>query len=102
MLRYISGPVSGVDNFEDNFIQAKKAIEASGHTSLSILDCSAFKHDRFKWSDCMKFCIEMLEKCDCILMMNGWRTSVGATIERAWAEKIGIPVYYEVEGFPPF
>lgn len=97
MLLYISGPVSGVPDFEKYFNMAKEIIESYGHESLSVLDCSAFKHDSFKWSDCMKFCIEMLEKCDGIVMLPDWRTSVGATIEQAWAKKIGIPVYHGVE-----
>ena len=93
MIIYISGPVSGVKNFEEPFNRAKEAIEVRGYETLSILDCEFMQKDAFKWSDCMKFCIAMLEKCCGIVMLDGWKTSVGATIEKAWAEKLGIRVY---------
>lgn len=96
MVIYISGPVSGVPNYRESFVKAKTALEAQGYETMSILDCDFLQKDSFKWSDCMKFCIAMLEKCDGILMLRGWRTSVGATIEKAWAEKLGIPVYEEL------
>lgn len=102
MVVYIAGPVSGVKNYEVAFKEAKSYLECLGHETMCILDCDFLKKDRFSWSDCMKICLEMLEKCDCIVLLNGWKTSVGATIEKAWAEKLHKHIYYGVGDMPPF
>ena len=94
---YISGPVSGIENYEENFRSISEIVKSRGLTPISVLDFSVLKLDSFKWSDCMKICISMLEHCDCVLMLDGWRLSVGATIEKAWATKMGMPVYYSVD-----
>jgi hypothetical protein len=41
--------------------------------------------------------LDILHQCDYILMMDGWQKSSGATEERAFAQKHGIPVFYSIE-----
>lgn len=94
MILYIDGPIRGVSDFEKKFADAKQKLESVGHETMSVLDCSILNNEHFDWSDRMKFCIEMLEKCDGIVLLSGWKTSVRATIEKAWAEKLGKPIYY--------
>lgn len=40
--------------------------------------------------------IELLKRCDCILMMKGWGTSLGAVAEHKVAKEKGLEVFYEV------
>lgn len=40
---------------------------------------------------------ELLKKCDAILMLPGWEESSGARGEKEIAEKLGIPVFYNVD-----
>ena len=40
---------------------------------------------------------ELLKRCDCILMMDGWEDSSGARGEKELAEKLSMPIYYSVE-----
>lgn len=44
--------------------------------------------------------LEMLRRCDAIFMLSNWTDSKGAKIELKFAKEMGIPVYYESEGFP--
>lgn len=37
--------------------------------------------------------IELLRRCDVVVMVPGWGTSVGACAEKAEAERLGIPVF---------
>ena len=102
MIVYISGPVTGVDNFEEAFQKATNAVEGKGHTVVSPLSCGVLKEEIYGWSDCMKVCIALMERCNGIVMLDGWRTSVGARIEKLWAEKVGLNIYYGVDELPPF
>ena len=42
--------------------------------------------------------IELLKRCDAILMVNGWQDSTGACAEKVVAEQLGLPVFYEIRG----
>ena len=37
--------------------------------------------------------LEILSRCDAVLLTPDWQASVGATAEKAHAEKLGIPVF---------
>lgn len=38
MLIYISGPISGISNYKENFLKTKKMLEGKGFEVLSVLD----------------------------------------------------------------
>ena len=42
-------------------------------------------------------CLDILKKCDCIFMLDNWKTSKGSVEEHELAVQIGIPIYYEEE-----
>lgn len=41
--------------------------------------------------------LELLSRCDAIFMLYGWEQSVGATLEHQEAEKLSLPIFYEIE-----
>lgn len=41
--------------------------------------------------------IELMRRCDAVLMVPGWERSSGARAEKEIAENEGIPVYFSVE-----
>lgn len=41
--------------------------------------------------------LEILERCDAVLMVPGWEGSFGARMEKIYARKMGIPIYHSVE-----
>lgn len=40
--------------------------------------------------------MELLRRCDAILLIPGWENSVGARGEKAEAERLGLPVFYRI------
>ena len=100
MFVYLSGPVTGIDDYAERFNKAQEAVSGKGYDPVSPISVVALRGSIFTWSDCMKVCISLMEKCDCMVMLDGWRTSVGARIEHAWAEKIGLPVYDGTDSLP--
>lgn len=40
---------------------------------------------------------ELLRRCDAILMVPGWQKSSGAIVERALAEALRLPVFYDTD-----
>lgn len=45
------------------------------------------------WEEAMVDCRELLQRCDAVLMVEGWESSKGATEERELAKERGIPVF---------
>ena len=41
--------------------------------------------------------LELIKRCDAVLMTPDWSTSRGATAELKFAESLGIPVFYTVD-----
>jgi len=62
------------------------------HTNGMLMDRFGGTPEMFLQGD-----LDILRQCDYILMMPGWQQSTGATEERAFAQKVGIPVFYSVE-----
>lgn len=48
------------------------------------------------WEEAMVECRELLQRCDAVLMVEGWQKSRGATEERTLAKSCGIPVFDSV------
>jgi len=44
--------------------------------------------------------LEILKRCDAIMMLSNWQNSVGAIGEWQLATAIGLEIYYEEEGIP--
>ena len=51
-------------------------------------------HSYDEW---LEYDLQWLSRCDCMLRLSG--ESKGADIEEAYAQKLGIPVYYSIEEF---
>lgn len=45
--------------------------------------------------------LELMRRCDAVMMVHGWQTSKGAVAERRVALQRGIPVIYSVEEMAP-
>jgi len=97
LIIYISGKYSG--NIDENIALARKvAIEVweSGGVALTPhLNTAHFEQDcSCTYGDYMRGDLELLSKCDAILMLPGWEDSRGASRELARARIEMIPEYY--------
>ena len=99
---YVAGPFRGPHSWaiEQNIRRAEAlALEVwrSGaacicpHTNTRFYQGAAPDH---VWLDGD---LELLRRCDAVLMTPDWSTSSGATAERVTATRLGLPVFYELD-----
>nr|EDU9551452.1 DUF4406 domain-containing protein [Salmonella enterica subsp. enterica] len=86
---YITGPMSGLEDFNRNNFDAVAAmLKAIGHTVLN----PALLPDGLTYGQYIKISKTMLECADTIYLLEGWQDSAGATAEHALAKKLGLNI----------
>lgn len=89
---YISGKITGTSDYMDRFAKAEKALRTKG---LEVVNPA--KEDLPKnlpWEEYMKHDVKLLAGCDAIYMLDGWRQSRGACLERELALNLKLKVLY--------
>lgn len=66
------------------------------HLNTADFEHSTDKDDQF-WLDGT---LTLMQKCDAVLMVPGWKESSGATTEHNLAKRMGIPIFYTFEELP--
>lgn len=91
---YISGGITGIDDAEERFENAAKQLKLLGFDKVinPIIEqyIGVFTYD--EW---IEHGIWLLDKCDAIYMMKGWKESKGAKIEYIYACGKGLLVLGE-------
>lgn len=88
---YISGPMTGIANFNrEMFTKVKRLIAAQGATVLSPADLKQGP----SWEYQMRQCIRYIADSTKIVMLPGWENSRGALIEHLVACQILVPRWY--------
>lgn len=64
-----------------------------GGETLGFLNDPIYRVPSLTWEEAMIECREFVQRCDAVLMVEGWERSRGATEERALAKACGIPVF---------
>lgn len=79
---YISLPISGrpYEKAKQEADNAKAALSRMGHTPVSPFDIYAGKNPTY--ADHLAADIRAMMDCDAVLMMRGWKYSVGCNIEQ--------------------
>ena len=91
---YISGPITGVKNFEENFKKAAERMAKNGHKVVN----PAAVNDVFldgTYEEYMQINLSLLAMCDAIYMMKGWQQSKGANREYGFAKAAGMTILEE-------
>ena len=92
---YISGKITGTDDYIHRFYQAEQKLinmdceTVNPATMLSLLPTST-THAEY-----MHVSYALLDICDGIYLMDGWRDSKGAVMEYDYALEKGLMVLYE-------
>lgn len=83
---YISGPITGVKNYEKAFQRVEDKLAAMGHAVVNPCKLS-HEHDK-SWGAFMREDIKALMDCDAIALLPGWEDSTGARIEESIARAL--------------
>lgn len=92
---YISGPITGIEGYMKKFEEMEKILTSFGYTVVNPARVNAELPEDTTHEEYMTTSIAMLNMCDAIFMMEGWRDSKGCSIEFDHACKRGMPIVFE-------
>ena len=99
MRTYISGPMTGIEDFnKPKFFDAERKLTGKGYTVLNpacLPSSTEITHEQYMIMD-----LAMLSICDAIYMLDGWKNSVGAKIEYNKALDDGLVIFFEGDFMP--
>jgi len=90
MKLYISGPITGVPNYQENFIKAEAILKQAGHNVIN--PCTVLLDDSATWENYMKADIPLMLACDGLAVLPGWEASAGARLEIDIAQRLNMPI----------
>lgn len=87
---YVSGKITGLEDYEKHFNDAEKKLKLLGHKVMN----PAALAKGFEWDDYMPICFAMINACDMVYMLPNWEDSKGAKLEKHYAESMGKRIKY--------
>lgn len=92
---YIAGPISDIPDYQQRFATATVAARDAGWQPIN----PATLPSGMSEAAYMDICCAFVRNCDAVLMLDGWRNSVGAHIEHDLAFKCGKRIMYELKEY---
>lgn len=86
---YISGAITGTDDFMERFGKAQKELEGQGYSVMNPALVNSNMPSDTTYGEYMKMDFAMLDICQTIYLLNGWEKSVRANREREYAIREG-------------
>ena len=94
---YISGAITGTDDYMERFANAEKELTEQGYSVVNPAKVNAQLPEDTTYEEYMKMCFCMLDMCEAIFMLQGWGKSCGANRELGYAIAMKKTVFYECE-----
>lgn len=91
---YISGPITGVEDYKEKFEAAAEYLRQNGHIPIN----PAVEAEGLNPADYMRISLARLEAADAIFPLYRWQFSPGAMIEMQYAKYAGKKLYASVIG----
>lgn len=97
---YLSGPITNEPNFRRNFKVAQEILESLGYTNIvnPAELCRVVNVEQTDYEQIMTICFDLLQQCDTILFLPGWKKSHGCGREYGLARERGLHIM-EFEDF---
>ena len=92
---YISGPITGTDDYMERFARAERFLYAAGHTAVNPAKVVAQLPKGTTHEECMKMSAAMMDMCEAVFMLEGWQESKGCGMEFEYAYGHGIPIAFD-------
>ena len=95
---YISGPITGHDNYWDKFMEAENYLRKKGYSVMNPAGLGVVMPHDATHEEYMNICMDLIGMCDTIYMLDGWQQSTGANREYGFAMAKGMMVINSLEG----
>lgn len=92
---YISGAITGTDDYTERFAKAEKELTENGYSAINPAKVNAQLPEDTSYEEYMKMSFCMLDMCDGIYMLRGWKKSCGANREYYYATAKGMTIMFE-------
>lgn len=82
---YISGPITGTDDYMERFKSAEDLLKVDG---ISVINPAAVNDnlpEDTTYEEYMKMCYVMMNMCDAVYFLKGWEKSIGSNREYGYA-----------------
>lgn len=92
---YISGPITGTDDYMERFARAEEKLTAAGHQVYNPAHANSYMPGGTTYEEYMKVSFTLLKMADAIYMLDGWEQSRGANREYGYALGKGLKICKE-------
>lgn len=91
MILYISGPMTGYEDF--NFPAFHTAAEKLRSAGYEVISPAELEQPDKSWQACMRVDITAMMQAEALVMLPDWQESRGARLEVHIAKELGMPVF---------
>jgi hypothetical protein len=98
MVIYISGKITGTDDYMERFAEVEKRLKLDGHRVINPAKRNAHFPKGTSWETYMRSSIRMLTRADAIYLLRDWRRSPGARLEHSIAVALDMVVLSQAKG----
>lgn len=95
---YISGKITGYDNYMRKFELAESRLADMGYTVINPARINRELPRNTYYDVFMKIALSLLFESDAIYMLDNWEDSPGANAEHALARALRLNIMYEGKG----
>ena len=92
---YISGPITRDKDFLNKFKAAEEHLKAEGHEVINPAKIGVLLPKSFEHKDYMDIDFALMQKCDAIYLLKGWRASIGSVNEVNYARQREMKILHE-------
>lgn len=82
---YLSGAITGTNDYMERFKTAEEKLTRDGHTVFNPAAVNSMMPTGTTYEEYMRVAFTLLDMCDAIYMMRGWQDSKGANREYGYA-----------------
>lgn len=92
---YISGKITGDDNYKTKFAEAEKALAEKGFNVIN--PCKVGEYNFFSYEQFLHIDFALIDVADALFMLGDWKNSKGALREWHYAQLNGKTIIFQHE-----